>query len=220
MKKTHLLLIIASILIISLIISGCKRTKEITNFEECIAAGNPAMESHPRQCRDPSTGRTFTEEIKDSWRLDGIVLMQHDTEGYFGCFGCGLAKDDQPAICIDPVPEMKTVEETENRHCNENFEVVENQEYTGNVGESCTVNEECKTPMEFLVQSNCPFGSACIDSKCKVVCPLFYHDPNPEISKSYPFTCEDDSDCDCSEREQRTIECRCADNKCVSVEAK
>jgi len=24
---------------------------EITNFEECIAAGNPAMESYPRQCR-------------------------------------------------------------------------------------------------------------------------------------------------------------------------
>lgn len=23
----------------------------ITNFEECIAAGNPSMESHPRQCR-------------------------------------------------------------------------------------------------------------------------------------------------------------------------
>lgn len=36
----------------------------ITNFEECIAAGNPAMESYPRQCRSDD-GQTFTEEIDD-----------------------------------------------------------------------------------------------------------------------------------------------------------
>jgi hypothetical protein len=33
----------------------------ITNFEECIKAGNPAMESYPRQCR--ANGKTFVEEI-------------------------------------------------------------------------------------------------------------------------------------------------------------
>ncbi len=33
------------------------------NFEECIAAGNPAMESYPRQCRT-SDGRHFVESIK------------------------------------------------------------------------------------------------------------------------------------------------------------
>ncbi|OGY42505.1 MAG: hypothetical protein A2Y82_04015 [Candidatus Buchananbacteria bacterium RBG_13_36_9] len=33
----------------------------ITNFEECAAAGNPVMESSPRQCR--ANGQTFTEEI-------------------------------------------------------------------------------------------------------------------------------------------------------------
>lgn len=37
---------------------------KITNFEECIAAGNPAMESYPRQCKDPITDTTFTETIK------------------------------------------------------------------------------------------------------------------------------------------------------------
>ena len=35
---------------------------EIKNFEECIAAGNPAMESHPRQCRT-SDGKHFVEKI-------------------------------------------------------------------------------------------------------------------------------------------------------------
>ena len=35
----------------------------ITNFEECIAAGNPAMESYPRQCRT-GDGLHFVEEIE------------------------------------------------------------------------------------------------------------------------------------------------------------
>ena len=34
---------------------------QITNFQECIDAGNPVMESYPRQCR--AGDRTFTEEI-------------------------------------------------------------------------------------------------------------------------------------------------------------
>ena len=38
--------------------------EKITNFEECIAAGNPAMESYPRQCRDPISDRTFVEAIE------------------------------------------------------------------------------------------------------------------------------------------------------------
>ena len=33
----------------------------ISNFQECLEAGNPAMESHPRQCM--ADGQTFTEEI-------------------------------------------------------------------------------------------------------------------------------------------------------------
>lgn len=41
----------------------CKPTDaSITNFEECIAAGNPAMESYPRQCRT-SDGKHFVESI-------------------------------------------------------------------------------------------------------------------------------------------------------------
>ncbi|MFC1742147.1 hypothetical protein ACFL3V_06435 [Nanoarchaeota archaeon] len=38
------------------------RGKEVSSFNECIAAGYPAMESYPRQCR--AQGKTFTEEIK------------------------------------------------------------------------------------------------------------------------------------------------------------
>lgn len=34
----------------------------ITTFEECAQAGNPVMESYPRQCRT-ADGKTFTEEV-------------------------------------------------------------------------------------------------------------------------------------------------------------
>lgn len=35
----------------------------VTNFDECIEAGNPAMESYPRQCRHGD--KTFTEVIEN-----------------------------------------------------------------------------------------------------------------------------------------------------------
>ena len=38
--------------------------KQATNFDECVALGNPVMESYPRQCR--SGLKTFTEETKDT----------------------------------------------------------------------------------------------------------------------------------------------------------
>jgi hypothetical protein len=47
--------------------------KQVSNFEECIAAGNPAMESYPRQCRHE--GRTFIES-------------QSAVEGKLGAIDC------------------------------------------------------------------------------------------------------------------------------------
>ena len=35
--------------------------QQISNFEECVSAGNPVMESFPRQCADG--GKTFTEGV-------------------------------------------------------------------------------------------------------------------------------------------------------------
>ncbi|MDP2691576.1 MAG: Gmad2 immunoglobulin-like domain-containing protein [bacterium] len=47
---------------------------EISNFEECIAAGNPVMESYPRQCRDGD--RTFVEKIGNE--LSKVELIRID----------------------------------------------------------------------------------------------------------------------------------------------
>lgn len=38
----------------------------ITSFETCAVAGTPIMESFPRQCRDPKTGVTYTEQAEES----------------------------------------------------------------------------------------------------------------------------------------------------------
>lgn len=36
---------------------------------------------------------------------------------------------------------------------------------------SCDKYSDCETPMEYLVQSRCPFTSICLENKCTVVCP-------------------------------------------------
>jgi hypothetical protein len=61
MIKKSILLI--SILVLTIFINACTNEKinEITNFEECVNAGNPIMESYPRQC--VANGVTFTEDI-------------------------------------------------------------------------------------------------------------------------------------------------------------
>lgn len=51
----------AGIGIILLFIISCVPIQDITNFEECAAAGNPVMESHPRQCR--ANGQVFVEQL-------------------------------------------------------------------------------------------------------------------------------------------------------------
>lgn len=82
----------------------------------------------------------------------------------------------------------------------------------------CKQNSDCKTPTKYLIQSNCPFSSACINEVCRVICPMTYHDKNSSISKSYSSGCKINNDCDCSWRMNKTLECLCLNGSCVSVE--
>lgn len=108
--------ILSILLGLAIFFSACTTETPIRNFEECVNAGYPVMESYPRQCSDGEN--TWTEVIKETWENDGIILMQSEQDGSYGCFGC----DDE--ICVDPAPEMKPVNETEDRYCNYDFEVV------------------------------------------------------------------------------------------------
>ena len=65
----------------------------------------------------------YVSNKKESWKSDNIVLMQHETGGDYGCFGCSEPKEGQ-GLCIDPILEMKLVEETTERHCSSEFEVI------------------------------------------------------------------------------------------------
>jgi hypothetical protein len=115
-----ILVIIVLILILLFYIPtlGDTEVKEINSFEECAAAGNPVMESYPRQCRT-TDGRIFTEVI--TWRNDGIDLMQDPGTEAFGCFGCN------DILCVDPMPQMVTVKEEITRYCSNDFEIIENE---------------------------------------------------------------------------------------------
>lgn len=73
---------------------------KINNFEDCVAEGNPVMESYPRQCA--SQGVTFVEEIANNLReeskevsianpaskncldLGGTVEMRENKVGQYG----------------------------------------------------------------------------------------------------------------------------------------
>jgi hypothetical protein len=46
---------------------------QVTNFEECAKAGNPIMESYPRQCRHNNT--TFVEEIGNELEVIDLIRL-------------------------------------------------------------------------------------------------------------------------------------------------
>jgi len=91
----------------------------VSTFEGCVSAGNPVMESYPRQCRHGE--QLYVEEV-DITLPNGYVL-----DGY------SVAKV---------------------------------------TGVSCVEHEECDTPMDYLIWSNCPYMSLCLEQKCTVVCPV------------------------------------------------
>jgi hypothetical protein len=49
------------------------KAKTITSFEECVSAGNPIMESYPRQCA--ANGQTFTENIGNELEKSDIIRI-------------------------------------------------------------------------------------------------------------------------------------------------
>ncbi|MFQ5474213.1 MAG: hypothetical protein ACE5DM_00085 [Candidatus Nanoarchaeia archaeon] len=81
--KTIIAFIIVLILVL---IAGCK-TEDIdgaiipdtvSDFEECVAAGNPVMESYPRQCKNGN--RTFTEELDEAIATPDSDIMKEEVE--------------------------------------------------------------------------------------------------------------------------------------------
>ncbi len=49
-------------------------TFNINNFEECVSAGYPVLESYPRQCKTPE-GKTFTEDIGNELEKSDLIKV-------------------------------------------------------------------------------------------------------------------------------------------------
>lgn len=96
----------------------------------------------------------------------------------------------------------------------EYFEVNKFTEIPSSLKQKCEKDIDCKTPFSFLIQSNCPYESICIENICEVVCPIMYYEEN----KNYYAQCEENENCNCSERGEKSINCICSKGNCFSIE--
>jgi len=70
-------------------LAGCS-TVEVSDFDSCVKAGNPVMESFPRQCRDGDN--LFVEEIEP------IVGGDEDEHGCKGSAGYTWCEEKQKCL--------------------------------------------------------------------------------------------------------------------------
>ncbi|MFT4261427.1 MAG: hypothetical protein ACMXX9_03270 [Candidatus Woesearchaeota archaeon] len=63
MKKTIIVMLALTFLIVA-----CTTQNEITNFEECVEAGNPVMEGYPEVC--VVDNKTFTKETNQETQIE------------------------------------------------------------------------------------------------------------------------------------------------------
>jgi hypothetical protein len=64
------------VILFAAILSACapKPTIPITDFDSCVAAGNPVMESYPPQCA--ANGQTFTQDIGNELELTDLIQIK------------------------------------------------------------------------------------------------------------------------------------------------
>lgn len=143
-------------------------TPPANSFEDCVKLGNPVMESYPRQC-NTEDGQHFVETLTEP------IVPPKDNEGS-GCF-----EDSGPVCALIQVQCIKAP-------CPPLFETIESECLAKERGslllgyhsgtcekdleQTCSSDDDCSLPMEFAIQSNCPFESRCIGSACAVVCPV------------------------------------------------
>lgn len=72
-------------------------------------------------------------------------------------------------------------------------------------GEKCKNDTDCLVPIEYAVQSNCPFMSICLQGTCTTACPIIK-------------TCDTKKQCNCDERGNRSEKCVCHNYECFSLE--
>ena len=74
-RNIWLILLILLIIAIGVFVYQKNNNHQITNFQECVDAGNPVMESYPIQCR--SGEKTFVENIGNE--LEKVDMIRINT---------------------------------------------------------------------------------------------------------------------------------------------
>ncbi|MFH0952192.1 MAG: hypothetical protein V1838_03290 [Patescibacteria group bacterium] len=123
----------------------------VTNFEECAAAGNPVMESYPRQCA--AGGRTYTENISDADQLLGGDEDEHGCKPSAGYSWCEIKQKclrTWEEDCTEASNTNATIDETANW---QTFDSHTNNDITNNTFEnwgSFLSNDEA--PINFTIK--------------------------------------------------------------------
>lgn len=53
----------------------------IIDFQSCVDAGNPVMESYPRQCHDKIGGETYIENLNSQDNLKNLIILENLKDG-------------------------------------------------------------------------------------------------------------------------------------------
>ena len=57
-------------------IGVCSFPNLVNDFNSCVEAGNPIMESYPGQCRDPQSNQTFIENIGNIFEVQDLIDLE------------------------------------------------------------------------------------------------------------------------------------------------
>lgn len=97
----------------------------------------------------------------DKYLLIGILIILG-----VGIYIMSTRAKQAPLQNVEETPRAtNTLPSIPNNYTLEGYTVAETSEV------SCITHSECETPMQYLVRSNCPYTSLCINTKCTVVCP-------------------------------------------------
>lgn len=54
-----------------------------------------------------------------------------------------------------------------NKELEDDYKIIESN------NQSCSIDNDCETPFEYLIRSDCPYESKCIQNTCTIICPDF-----------------------------------------------
>ena len=195
MKK---ILCVLLIIFAMLIITGCDTATEeepiqsaevpdepeqtINSFEECAEAGNPIMESYPRQCR--ADDQTFTEEIDEP-----IEVPAEECEQV--CSKIGTRSEGWYDSCTGDLIEYANCAEPfcGDDRCNENEDCHDCHEDCGCSGDEQCFDSKC-TPIFCGRDYECNDDNACTVDVCQ-----FPEHPNAYCDHEEIEECDHGDDC-------------------------